>query len=66
MDEDEQTSVQPYHPDVFDQLNLFRTAKTLLSHNKGYIRSLGDVIVDHKLHTIWSAPLMVDSFRRRF
>jgi hypothetical protein len=61
-DPHEQTSVQPYNPDVFDRLNLFRTAKTLLSRHKGSIGDLGGVIIDHQLHHIFGVSLLHKHF----
>jgi hypothetical protein len=62
MDESEQIPVQPYHPDVFDRLNLFRTAKALLSRNKAYITNLGDVFVNHQMHNIFGVSLLHKHF----
>jgi hypothetical protein len=61
-DPDGQASVQSYDPDVFDRLNLFRTAKTLLSRHKGSISDLGGVIIDHKLHNVFGVSLLHKHF----
>jgi len=64
VNHEERTSIKPYDPDVFDRLNLFRTAKTLLYHNKGYIRNLGDVIVTHQLHERFGVCLLHKHFEQ--
>jgi hypothetical protein len=58
----EQIAVQSYDPNVFDRLNLFRTAKTLLSRHRGTIRELGAVILDHQVHNIFGVSLLHKHF----
>jgi hypothetical protein len=62
MDQEEQVSVESYDPRIFDRLSLFRTAKTLLSRNKRYIKILGDVIVTHGLHNRVGVSLLHKHF----
>lgn len=58
----EPVSVEAYHPDVYNQLNVFSTSRALLPRHKQYLPCLGHVIVRNKLHDRFGISLLHKHF----
>ena len=55
-------SIEAYHPDVYNQLNVFSTSKALLPEYKQYLPCLGNVLVRNKLHDHFGISLLHKHF----
>jgi hypothetical protein len=55
-------SIEPYHTDVYNQLNVFSTSKALLPKYKQSLTCLGNVIVRNKLHDRFGISLLHKHF----
>ncbi len=55
-------AIKPYTAQVYDRLNLFRSAKLLLKKHQHQLVELGDVIVHHNLHERYGIALLHKHF----